>query len=367
MKIIAAVVPATGQPFQVEEVDLEQPRSDEILVRIVGAGMCHTDLSVRDRIPFSRPAVLGHEGAGVVEKIGANVAKVGPGDHVVLSFNSCGRCDKCLRGYPGYCQDFEKLNFGGVRSDDSSPLSKDGAPLFGAFFNQSSFANYALASERNAVKVPKDIPLEILGPLGCGVQTGAGSVLNALRVPAGTSIAVFGTGAVGLSAIMAAVVAGCITIIGIDIIPSRLEFARELGATHVINAAEKNSVEEIQGITGTGVNYSIDTTGVPAVYRQAIESLDLLGICGLVGGSPQGTEVSLEMRNILLGRSTRGIIEGDSIPQIFIPQMIELYKQGRFPFDKLIKFYPIEAINQAAEDSANGITVKPVLQFNINS
>ena len=367
MKIKAAVVPATGEPFQVEEVDLEEPRSDEILVRIVGAGMCHTDLSVRDRRPFSSPAVLGHEGAGVVERIGAGVTQVGPGDHVVLSYNSCGRCDKCLRGYPGYCQDFIKLNFGGVRSDDSSPLSKDGTPLFGAFFNQSSFATYAIASERNAVKVPKDVPLEILGPLGCGVQTGAGTVLNALRVTAGTSIAVFGTGAVGLSTIMAAVVAGCTTIIGVDIIPGRLEFARELGATHIINAAEKNSVEEIQRITGLGVNYSIETTGVPAVYRQAIESLDKLGVCGLVGGSPEGAEVSLEMRSILLGRTTRGVIEGDSIPGIFIPQMIELYKQGRFPFDKLIKFYPIEAINQAAEDSAKGITVKPVLQFNINS
>ena len=367
MKIIAAVVPATGKPFQVEEVDLEEPRSDEILVRIVGAGMCHTDLSIRDRIPFSRPAVLGHEGAGVVEKIGADVVKIRPGDHVVLSYNSCGRCGKCLRGYPSYCKDLRKLNFGGVRSDGSSPLSKDGAPLFGTFFNQSSFASYALASERNAVKVPKDVPLEILGPLGCGVQTGAGTVLNALRVQAGTSIAVFGTGAVGLSAIMAAVVAGCITIIGVDIIPRRLELALELGATHVINAAEKNSVEEIKGIVGTGVNYSIDTTGVPAVYRQAIESLDLLGVCALVGGVPEGTEVSLDMRSIYLGRSTRGVIEGDSIPQIFIPQMIELYKQGRFPFDKLIKFYPIEAINKAAEDSCKGITVKPVLKFNINS
>ena len=204
MKITAAVVPATAQAFQVEEVDLEEPRSDEVLVRIVGAGMCRTDLSVRDSMPFSTPAVLGHEGAGEVEKVGIAVTEVEPGDHVVLSYISCGHCNKCLEGYPSYCADVTQLNFSGARSDGTSPLTKDGKPLFGAFFNQSSFANYSLASERNVVKVSKDIPLEILGPLGCGVMTGAGTVLNALRVPAGTSIAIFGTGAVGLSALMAA-------------------------------------------------------------------------------------------------------------------------------------------------------------------
>ena len=363
MKITAALVKSMGEPFEIEEIDLDDPRSDEILVRIIGAGLCHTDLFFRDHVPKPIPSVFGHEGAGIVEKVGEKVVNIEPGDHVVLSYNSCGSCNRCLQGYPSYCQDWQKINLNGTRADGSYTLSKDGSPLYGAFFNQSSFANYALASQRKTVKVPKDIPLEMLGPLGCGVQTGAGAVLNALRASAGSSIAVFGVGSVGLSAIMAAVVAGCTTIVGIDIQQRRLEVAQQFGATHVINANEEKPVEKIQSITGSGVNFSIDTTAVPSVYRQAIESLDQMGVCGLVGVPKPGIEVNLEMSNLLWGRSTRGIIEGDSIPQVFIPQLIELYKQGRFPFDKLIKYYPIENINQAVQDSIDGITVKPVLTF----
>ena len=363
MKITAALVKSMGEPFEIEEIDLDDPRSDEIIVRIIGAGLCHTDLFFRDHVPIPIPSVFGHEGAGIVEKVGEKVVNIEPGDHVVLSYNSCGSCNRCLQGYPSYCQDWQNINLNGTRADGSYTLSKDGSPLYGAFFNQSSFANYALASQRNTVKVPKDIPLEMLGPLGCGVQTGAGAVLNALRASAGSSIAVFGVGSVGLSAIMAAVVAGCTTIVGIDIQQRRLEVAQQFGATHVINANEEKPVEKIQFITGSGVNFSIDTTAVPSVYRQAIESLDQMGVCGLVGVPKPGIEVNLEMSNLLWGRSTRGIIEGDSIPQVFIPQLIELYKQGRFPFDKLIKYYPIENINQAVQDSIDGITVKPVLTF----
>ena len=364
MKITAALVKSMGEPFEIEEIDLDDPRSDEIIVRIIGAGLCHTDLFFRDHVPIPIPSVFGHEGAGIVEKVGEKVVNIEPGDHVVLSYNSCGSCNRCLQGYPSYCQDWREINLNGTRTDGSYTLSKGGSPLYGAFFNQSSFANYALASQRNTVKVPKDIPLEMLGPLGCGVQTGAGAVLNALRTPAGSSIAVFGVGSVGLSAIMAAVVAGCTTIVGIDIQQRRLEVAQQFGATHVINANEEKPVEKIQSITGNGVNFSIDTTAVPSVYRQAIESLDQMGVCGLVGVPKPGIEVNLEMSNLLWGRSTRGIIEGDSIPQVFIPQLIELYKQDRFPFDKLISYYPIEEINQAAQDSIDGITVKPVLTIN---
>lgn len=363
MKIKAALVPATGQPFQIEEVDLGELRSNEILVRIVATGVCHTDLFVKNHFPLPMPAVLGHEGAGIVEQVGETVTTISPGDHVVLSYGSCGHCKSCLKGHQPYCHDFKGINFGGVRSDGSSALSKEGAPLYGNFFNQSSFASHAIASERNVVKVSKDVPLEILGPLGCGIQTGAGAVLNSLKVPGGSSIAVFGAGAVGLSAIMAAAAVGCTTIIAIDIKPERLELAKQLGATHTINSAEENAVEQVQAITGRGLDFSIDTTGIPAVYRNAIEALDSMGVCGLIGASGVGTEVTLNMDDILFGRRTQGIMMGDSIPQIFIPQLIELYKQGRFPFDKLIKFYSIDAINQAVEDTESGATVKPVIRF----
>jgi len=363
MKIKAAVAPGTGKPFEIQEVELEDPRSNEVLVRIVGTGLCHTDLLFKDYLPIPLPAVYGHEGSGIVEKVGEGVTMVKPGDPVAISFNSCGMCNNCLAGMPFYCLNFTGLNYSGARADGSMPISKDGAPLFGSFFGQSSFAEFSLTTERNVVKVPEDVPLEILGPLGCGIQTGAGTVMNALKVPAGSSIAVFGTGAVGLSAVMAAKVVGCTCIIGVDIKPQRLEMAKEFGATHVINSAEKNPVGAIQAITGMGVNYSIETTAVPTVYRQAVEALDLTGECVLLGAPPMGTEVTFDMQTLLAGRKTRGVIEGDSVPQKIIPQLIDLYKQGKFPFDKLIKFYNVKDINQAVADSGEGVTIKPVIQF----
>lgn len=365
MKITAAMAREKAQPFSVEELELEEPRPDEILVRISGAGVCHTDLIIRDQwYPVPLPAVLGHEGSGVVEQVGERVGKVQPGDHVVLTYRSCATCANCKRGAPAYCLDLYNQNFGCSRPDGSNALSSDGQEINGHFFGQSSFATYALATERNTVKVREDLPLELLGPLGCGIQTGAGGVLNALHPEAGSSIAVFGTGSVGMSAIMAAWVAGCTTIIGVDLNAGRLELAQELGATHTINGAEvEDVVEAIQEITGGGANYTVETTAVPAVFRQAVDSLTLSGECGLIGGAALGTEVSLDMNNILFGRKVRGVIEGDSIPDIFIPRLIELYDQGRFPFDRLVKFYDLEDINQAVEDSESGETIKPVVRM----
>jgi aryl-alcohol dehydrogenase len=364
MQITAAVVREKGQPFAIEALELEEPRADEVLVRVVGAGVCHTDLIVRDQwYPVPLPAVLGHEGAGVVERVGEGVTKVRPGDHVVLTYMSCGTCVNCKRGKPTYCLDLYNQNFGGSRADKSTSLRKDGQAVHSHFFHQSSFATHALASERNVVKVREDVPLELLGPLGCGIQTGAGGVLNSLHPIAGTSIAVFGTGSVGMSAIMAARVAGCATIIGVDVKPNRLELARELGATHTIDAgATPNVVEEIQKLTGGGADYAVETTASPKVFRQAVDSLTLLGVCGLIGAAALGTEVTLDMNSILFGRIVRGIVEGDSVPDIFIPRLIELYAQGRFPFDRLLQEYPLDRINQASADSEQGRVFKPVLR-----
>ena len=270
----------------------------------------------------------------------------------------------CLSGWPTYCLNFYDQNFGGSRPDGSNALSKDGETVHGRFFGQSSFANYSVAAERSVVKVREEAPLELLGPLGCGVQTGAGGVLNTLRPEAGTSIAVFGTGAVGMSAIMAAAIAGCTIIIGIDVEASRLELAQELGATHTINGAETDAVEEIGGITGGGTNYSLETTAVPAVFRQAVDCLAPTGVCGLVGAAPLGTEASLDMNNILIpGRTVRGIVEGDAVPDVIIPRLIELYDKSRFPFDRLVEFYDLEEINRAAKDAEDGTTIKPVIRM----
>ncbi len=221
----------------------------------------------------------------------------------------------------------------------------------------------ALANERNVVKVSSDVPLERLGPLGCGIQTGAGAVMNALNVRPGTSFASFGAGAVGCSAIMAARAVGATTIIAIDIVPSRLEMAKELGATHTINSKQTDPVEAIRDITGGGVDYSLETSGNPRALHQAIEALGSLGTCGIVGAEPLGTEVSFDVNNLMIpGKSIREILEGESVPDIFIPRLIELNVQGRFPFEKLIKFYSLDQINQAAQDSEKGDTIKPIIR-----
>ncbi|GHB83243.1 aryl-alcohol dehydrogenase [Streptomyces umbrinus] len=366
MQIIAALTKTKGAPFTLAPLDLDDPRPGEVVVRMVSSGVCHTDLIVRDQwYPVPLPAVLGHEGAGVVEAVGDGVTSVAPGDHVVLTFQSCGSCRTCLQGRPAYCDQFFACNFAGSRLDGSTPLHREsGDGVHGVFFGQSAFANYALATERNVVKVDQAAPLELLGPLGCGIQTGAGGVLNSLKPSAGSSIAVFGAGSVGLSAVMGAVIAGCTTIVAVDLNDQRLELAKEVGATHVINGAAGDTVAALRDLTGgLGLDFTVETTAVPAVLRQAADALNQGGTCGLIGAAAVGTEVSLDMSSLLFGRTVRGIVEGDSVPQLFIPKLVDLYQQGRFPFDKLIRTYAFEDINDAVEDSEKGTTLKPVLTF----
>ncbi len=364
MKIKAAVVREKSGPFLIEEVELDEPREDEVLVRIAGCGLCHTDLTAQHQgLPVKLPGVFGHEGAGVVEKVGSLVKKVKPGDHVAMSYISCGVCNACIKGHPTHCEMFPPLNFFGTRPDGSVTMRKGKETIYGSFFGQSTFASHALATERNIVKVPKDVPIEMLGPMGCGIQTGAGGVFNSLKAEPGTSIAVFGAGSVGVSAIMAAVVCGCTKIIAVDINNTRLKTARELGATHTINSGESDPIAEIQKITGSGADYSLECTAIPKVLRQAVDSLAVGGKCGLIGAAPLGTEVILDMQSILNGRTVLGIVEGDAVSAILIPKLIELYKQGRFPFDKMIKFYPFDQINQAVEDSEKGKTLKAILRL----
>ncbi|MEU4343931.1 NAD(P)-dependent alcohol dehydrogenase [Nocardia sp. NPDC023852] len=365
MQITAALTETQGAPFTLTPLELDDPRPGEVLVRMVGSGVCHTDLIVRDQwYPVPLPAVLGHEGSGVVAAVGDGVSYVAPGDHVVLTFNSCGDCRMCVAGRPAYCDQFFAYNFAGTRADSSTPLHRESGDVHGVFFGQSAFATYAVATERNVVKVDQAAPLELLGPLGCGIQTGAGAVLNTLRPPTGSSLAIFGAGSVGLSAVMAAAVSGCTTIIAIDLNHERLELAKDLGATHTIDGAADDTVAAIQELTdGLGVDYSIETTAVPAVLRRAVDALNQGGTCGLIGAAALGTEASIDMSSLLFGRSIRGIVEGDSVPRIFIPKLVRLYQQGRFPIDKLIKTYAFDDINQAVEDSEKGITLKPVLTF----
>lgn len=366
MEVTAAIVRGESKPFEITTLELDDLRADEVRVRLVATGVCHTDAIVRDQVyPTPLPAVLGHEGAGIVEAVGSAVTTVAPGDAVVLSANSCGTCESCLTGHLSYCTDLFNRNFGGSRADGTTAFTEGGKRVSSHFFGQSSFASHVNAVERSVVKVDADLPLELLGPLGCGIQTGAGAVLNSLKVPAGSSFVVFGTGAVGCAALMAAVVAGATTIVAVDIVDSRLELAATLGATHVINSRLQDVAQEITRITGgRGVDFALDTTGIPAVLRQGADVLAIGGTVALVGAPAPGTEVSFEIgASLTKGWHFRTIIEGDSVPQVFIPKLITLWRQGRFPFDKLTKFFAFAQINEAFDASASGETIKPIVTF----
>jgi aryl-alcohol dehydrogenase len=366
MKVTAALATAPKTPFEIVELSLDEPRPDEVRVKLIATGVCHTDAIVRDQVyPTPLPAVLGHEGAGVVEAVGSLVTSVAVGDSVVLSANSCGVCGQCMAGRPAYCADFFGRNFAGTRSDGSTALKDGDTAISSHFFGQSSFATHVNVAARSVVKVDSELPLELLGPLGCGLQTGAGAVINSLQVRAGSSIAVFGTGAVGCAALMAAAAVGATTIIAIDIVDSRLATAKELGATHMINSRTMDVAAEIFRITRElGVDYALDTTGIPAVLRQGADILGTGGTVALVGAPAPGTEVSFEVgASLLKGWHFRTIIEGDSVPQVFIPQLIQLWQQGKFPLEKLSRTFAFTDINNAFDASASGEVIKPILVF----
>jgi aryl-alcohol dehydrogenase len=356
IQIRAAVLRAPGRALRIERLEMEGPRDDEILVRLVASGICHTDIGFCES-GGAGPVVLGHEGAGVVEDAGKEIKAVKPGDHVVLSYQSCGRCRSCAKARPADCERFYDLNFGFARADGTNALQRSG--VRGHFFGQSSFATHALATARNLVKVAKDLPLELLAPLGCGLQTGAGTVINSLGLRAGSSIAVFGTGSVGLAAVMAARLCRAKTIVGVDIRRGRLALARELGATHCLDSRRGDLAEAVKRITGSGVDYIVETTGDPDLERSAADLLNANGTAALLTGSSGPGRLPG-------GRRVLSVIQGDAVPQVFIPKLITYYRQGRFPFDRLVKFYDFREINRAIADSKRGTTVKPVLKIGLS-
>ena len=362
--VTAAVARAPHTDFSIETVSLEAPGPDEVLVRIVGVGVCHTDILTRDLQLVGLPAVFGHEGSGIVEEVGAEVTKVKPGDAVAISFRSCGTCKTCLSGRPSYCAQFIALNFTGTRPDGTKAISKAGEAIASNFFGQSSFATYALTYERNLVKVPTDLPLELLGPLGCGIQTGAGGILRSLDCEVGSSLVVLGGGSVGLSAVMGGALRKCYPLIVVEPQAARRALALELGATHTIDPkAVPDLTVALREIAPAGLDYAFDTSGLPAVIQAAAASLGVQGVLGLVGGPPSADSTFALPIMMVTGRglTVRGIVEGDSDPDIFIPELIEYYRAGQFPFDRLIKTYAFEEINRAIVDQHDGKVIKPVL------
>lgn len=365
MQTIAAVARVPEGDFSIEPVEVAAPRAGEVLVRIAGVGVCHTDLIFRDQFaPYPLPAVLGHEGAGTIEALGEGVEGLAVGDKVVLGFSSCGHCPRCEEGLPSYCRTFPPLNYAGMRLEDGSKaFSRGDEAISSHFFGQSSFAALTVTRARNVVKVETDAPVELLGPLGCGFQTGAGGVMRSLSAMPGSSIAIIGGGPVGLAGVMGAVIQRCETIVLVEPIAARREIAIRLGATHVVDPAGADLAAALRGIVPEGLDYVFDTSGNVGAIEAGLASLGSHGTIGLVG-VPKRADAAISVNISALmtpGHRIIGIIEGDSDPQTFIPELLSHHAAGRFPFDTLIKTYRLDQINEAVAAQARGECIKVVL------
>ncbi len=365
MKIKAAVVREAGK-LEIEELELGKPRFGEVLVKLTASGICHTDSSALFmQVPGKYPMVLGHEGVGIVQEIGPGVKSLQPGDRVIMSFPSCGCCEECLEGRPYACDQSTELFFHGIYADGDRRITDGKGEKVGALFGQGSLADHCIVAERNAVKVDPEVELKSLCSLACGAQTGAGAVLNRMKPDAGDAIAVFGCGAVGISAIMAAKLSGCGVIIGVDAVPSRLELAAECGATHVINGRECPDIaEEIRRLTGgKGVRFALEASGAPVLVPQMLAALRKEGLAVLVSFLSGPVELDATMLFVGPCISLAGTVEGASNPQLFIPKLVQFFKEGRLPVDRLANYYSFGEVGKAFEDSKNGSAIKPIILF----
>jgi aryl-alcohol dehydrogenase len=359
--IRAAILREPHKPLVLEEVRLSAPRANEILVELTATGVCHSDVAVAEQIlPLPPPIVLGHEGAGFVREVGSAVMGYQPGDPVVLTFDSCGQCPSCATGVPGYCDAFAALNFAGVRPDGSALVEDRGAQTVRTFFGQGSFATHAIVHARNTIRVRRDAPLKFLGPLGCGMMTGAGTVLNVLKPDRNASLVIAGAGAVGFAAMFAARIAGCRRILMIDRVKARLDLARELAPIETLDTSGTDLDTALSSFGA--VELTIDTTGVPRVIEALIRNLKVRGQLILLGASPEKV-MTTDILHLISGRSIRGVVEGDSDPAHFIPYLVDRFLEGQFPLDRISQFYPFGQINTAIGDGVGGKTIKPVVEF----
>lgn len=363
--VTAAVVESAGAPFAIRQLELDGPRDDEALVELACTGVCHTDLIVRDgQAPVPFPAVLGHEGAGVVRAVGANVEGFVPGDRVVLSTDSCGKCTNCRAARPYACMNFFAYNFVSQRIDGTTAFSLAGSPIHSHYFGQSSFASMVVVRSNSLIRADDDVPFEVLAPLACGVLTGAGAVLGVQRPDVGDSIVVFGLGAVGLSAVMAARISGCAVIIAVDPVASRRQLALELGATAVVAPQDRDPVEEVRRLTASGVRFAVEASGVPAALDQAIAAMASGGNCAILGAPPPGTKLTLDVQGLIAShQSVSGITIGGSPARQFIPELIDHWRAGALPVERLVTVFRHDRINEAIEATKAGDVIKPVLRY----
>jgi Zn-dependent alcohol dehydrogenase len=361
MQMVGAVVESAGGPFVLSELELDDPRPDEVVVRIKAVGMCHTDLTVAGGFGVPFPLLLGHEGAGIVEQTGSAVTQVAPGDRVSISFAWCGSCPACMSGHPAFCADMFPENFGGSRVDGSVAVHRGDDRVHSNFFGQSSFATRALVREQHLVKLDADVPFEIAAPLGCGLQTGAGVVAHVLRPGVDDSFVVFGAGAVGMAALMMARASGVAVTAAVEPHASRRELALDLGATAALDPSEPDLISKLHEISGGGFSSGLDTSGRVEVIRDAFASLRERGALALVASGDRSADLSLPIMDVLTGKRVQGVILGDSVPRIFIPQLIGMWRQGAFPVDRLVRTFPLEQIDEAVHATLSGEVIKPVL------
>jgi len=364
----AAVLHEAGAPLRIEDVELLEPRHHEILIRNEAAGVCHSDLHfIKGEMPVPMPVVMGHEGCGIVEKVGPGVTSLQPGDKVItmVSF-SCGLCRPCAQGRPTECVENLLIQMTAELPFFSGKRLRLGGADLCQIFGLGSFAERSVLHERSAIKVRGDAPAEVVCLLGCGVTTGLGASINTAGVRPGDSIVVYGCGGVGLSAIMGAKLAGAGTIIGVDIARNKLDVARELGADHVINAQEvEHPPQAVRDLTGgAGADYAVEAAGVPALMEQAFASIHNGGTCVIAGMASLGSMLSFAPYEFLLGKTVTGSVQGGIIPSVDIPRFVDMFMDGKLPVDKLVtRTYRLEEINEAFTALENREVIRSVIRM----
>lgn len=367
MKARAAVLFEVGKRLELCDVDVATPGPGEVLVRMAAGGVCHSDLhAMTGHLVVALPAILGHEGAGVVADVGPGVTSVTPGDHVIPLWRlSCGVCEYCSDGRPALCNAGMQVRMTGRLLDGTTRFRFEGREIK-HFAGVSTFSEYSVIPEAAILKIPHDLPLDRAALLGCAVITGIGAVINCARVKPGSRVVVFGTGGVGLNAVQGAAIAGAEMIIAVDLLDGKLEFARQFGATHTVNASKGDPVAEVRALTGgRGVDYAFEVIGLPKTMRQAYDCLAKRGMAVVVGVTPMTTEISVPVMSLVFEeRVLTGSVYGSSRPRIDIPRLIDLYRAGKLKLDELLtRTYPFSAINEAYAALERGEVARSVVTF----
>lgn len=361
----AAVLREFGSPLEITEVAVEDPRAGEVLVKISASGICGSDLKTLDgKSPVARqlPVIPGHESAGLVAAVGAGVTSVKPGDHVIVAMNGpCGRCRNCNRGRAYLCGGKARMAaIMGLMADGSTRLSLDGEPVR-PYIGIGSFAEYTVVNELMLVKVARDVPLDLLSLTACGVVTGVGAVFNTAKVEPGSSVLVVGAGGVGLNVIQGAALAGATTIIAADVVESKLELAKEFGATHTL--LSEDLPKQVGEIVRGGTDYAFDVTGNAKVLTAAFNATQPGGTTVMVG-SPSSTELTIAPQTLFGSRRLMGTQGGDAVPARDLPLLVDLYRSGRLNLERLVsERVPMEKVNEAVEHVRSGTVARSVVVF----